>query len=349
MGRPVLKIAGYTSDDIKALINKDERYTIGIKLYAIYQLSLGVSSRKLENLYHTSFKQILNWAHRFEQEGVEGLRDKKGRGRKSSLSEEQLNTLADILENKSPTEYGYNTETWTGSLIIDWIRKEYKIEYKKAQIYNIIKKLGFTHQKAKGFYPEADPIAQEEFKENLKKKILNNPPDTVLLFEDEFSLSNTATIGYKWGKKGCQPKIMSKQKDRQRKTAIGSYNYESGQITVSFHDKGNYKSLKRHLKKVLLVYKNHTKIIMVLDNVRYHHAKLLKKWLVLHPKLELVYLPPYSPELNPIERAWWYMRKKITHNRYTQTLKERVAIFWRMFSHFNKPNEELKKVCEINY
>lgn len=90
---------------------------------------------------------------------------------------------------------------------------------------------------------------------------------------------------------------------------MGSYNFESGQITISFHKKGNYKSFKKHLKKILYLYKGHSKIIMVLDNVRYHHAKLLKNWLKNNPKLELVYLPPYSP-LNPIERAWWYMRKK---------------------------------------
>lgn len=130
---------------------------------------------------------------------------------------------------------------------------------------------------------------------------------------------------------------------------MGSYNYGSGQINISFHKKGNYKSFKKHLKKILYSYKNHSKIIMVLDNVRYHHAKLLKNWLKNNPKLELVYLPPYSPELNPIERAWWFMRKKITHNRYVNSMNERVAAFWKMFSHFQKPNEELKTVCEINY
>jgi len=170
-----------------------------------------------------------------------------------------------------------------------------------------------------------------------------------LLFEDEFSLSNTATVGYKWGKVGCQPKIMAKQRRRERKTAMGSYNFDTGQMTVSFHEKGNYKSFKKHLKKILYIYRGHSKIIVVVDNVRYHHAKLLKKWLLNKPVLELVYLPPYSPELNPIERAWWYMRKKITHNRYIQTMDGRMAAFWKMFSHFQKPNEEMKKVCEINY
>lgn len=170
-----------------------------------------------------------------------------------------------------------------------------------------------------------------------------------MLFEDEFSLSNTATVGHKWGKVGQQPQIPAKQRGRQRQTAMGSYNYGSGQITVTFHDRGNYQSFKKHLKKVLRTYSGHSKIIMVVDNVRFHHAKLLKAWLKTKPVLELVYLPPYSPELNPIERAWWYMRKKITHNRYLKTLEERKAAFWKLFSHYQKPNQEMKTICEINY
>jgi len=170
-----------------------------------------------------------------------------------------------------------------------------------------------------------------------------------LLYEDEFSLSNTATVSYKWGIKGKQPRVKCKQRKRERQTVMGSYNFATGQITVSFHQKGNYQSFKKHLKKVLYTYQNYSKIILVVDNVRFHHAKLLKKWLKKHPRLELMYLPPYSPELNPIERAWWYMRKKITHNRYVKSLKDRKVEFWKMFSQFQKPNQELMDVCEINY
>lgn len=170
-----------------------------------------------------------------------------------------------------------------------------------------------------------------------------------MLYEDEFSLSNTATVSYQWGEKGKQPTVMCKQRGRERETAMGSYNYETGQVTVTFHKRGNYQSFKKHLKKILWTYRDHSKIIMVVDNVRFHHAKLLKKWLVKNPKIELVYLPPYSPELNPVERAWWYMRKKITHNRYVKSLQERKIAFWKMFSHFQKPNDEILKVCVINY
>src|SRR4051812_19801170 len=153
MARPVLKIKGYQPENIKALFRDDERYTIGIRLYAIYQVSLGQPSRKLEELYNTSFKQITNWVHRFEQKGIEGLKDKVGRGRTSRLSEEQRQRIK-LLLKEQPEDYGYNSATWTGPMLIEWIEKEYGIVYKKAQIYNVIHALGYTYQKGRGIFPE---------------------------------------------------------------------------------------------------------------------------------------------------------------------------------------------------
>jgi transposase len=169
MARPILTVKGYTPADIKALFRDDEKYTIGIRIYAVYQVSLGKSSRELEELYNTSFKQITNWVHRFEREGLDGLRDKEGRGRKAKLQEAQEAEIKNVLANQSPEVYGYNTATWTGPLLIDWIRKKYGIEYKKAQIYNIIKLMGFSYQKGRGIFPEANGEKQEAFKEGLKK------------------------------------------------------------------------------------------------------------------------------------------------------------------------------------
>lgn len=169
MAKPVLQVKGYTAETIKALIKKDQRYGMGIRLYAVYQVAKGKSSRKLEDLYNTSFKQITNWVHRFEEEGLEGLMDKEGRGRKERLSSNQKQEIAYLLKNESPEKFGYNTGTWTGPLLISWIKQEFKIEFKKAHIYNVIKALGFSYQKGKGIFPEADKAKQENFKIALKK------------------------------------------------------------------------------------------------------------------------------------------------------------------------------------
>jgi transposase len=120
-------------------------------------------------------------------------------------------------------------------------------------------------------------------------------------------------------------------------------------MVINFADKGNYWSFKKHLKNVMKKYLDAPKIILVLDNVRYHHAKLLKIFLENNKKLEILYLPPYSPDFNPIERAWWFMRKSITHNRFIESLEQRKIKFWQMFSHFLKPNEKMLKVCAIYY
>jgi transposase len=62
-----------------------------------------------------------------------------------------------------------------------------------------------------------------------------------------------------------------------------------------------------------------------------------------------MFLPAYSPDFNPIERVWWYMRKKIMNNRYTATLKNRMIAFWKMFSLYQKPNIEIVNLCNLNF
>lgn len=169
MGRHVLKVRGFSPEQIRELFRKDERYTIGIRLYAVYQVSLGKPSRSLEELYNTSYKQITNWVHQFEEDGINGLRDKAGRGRKHKLSAENLDSLKQVLLGESPESHGFNTSTWTGPLISEYIKSSFGVEYKKAQVYNIMRDLGFTYQKGKGKYPESESAAREDFTEALKK------------------------------------------------------------------------------------------------------------------------------------------------------------------------------------
>jgi hypothetical protein len=82
------------------------------------------------------------------------------------------------------------------------------------------------------------------------------------LFEDEFGPSNTATLSSTWAPVGEQPIIPCKQKKRERVTGFGTINPPMGQLSVGFAEKGNYQSFKKHLKKLLHIYREKSKIIV---------------------------------------------------------------------------------------
>jgi transposase len=119
-------------------------------------------------------------------------------------------------------------------------------------------------------------------------------------------MSNTAEVSYKWSEKGKQPVIIQKQSRRERHTLFGCVNPIGGEVIVQKAEKGNAKTFRKYLKKVLDYYKKMKgKIYMILDNVRYHHAKALKPFLEKNKtKIEFLFLPAYSPDFNPIERVW---------------------------------------------
>jgi len=137
MGRKVKQLKNYTTEQVETLFNGNENYRTGVKLYAILQLTRGYSSRALEEFFRTSFKQICNWADRFDAEGIKGLRIKAGRGRRSRLTVEQMHQLEMDL-SKSPEEFGYKSSRWSGSLTLEHVRKMYQVEYRQSAVYNLM-------------------------------------------------------------------------------------------------------------------------------------------------------------------------------------------------------------------
>lgn len=89
-------------------------------------------------------------------------------------------------------------------------------------------------------------------------------------------------------------------------------------------------------------------MIVVLDNARYHHAKLPAPFLRRHaPHLRLEFLRPYSPQLASIERVWKLIRQLATHNRYFATLDEMLRAVNACFDRWRRPNPILRRLCCI--
>jgi transposase len=110
----------------------------------------------------------------------------------------------------------------------------------------------------------------------------------------------------------------------------------------------NAEAFLTFLKLVLRHARPNRQIIIILDNARYHHSAFLKPWLALHRRdMQLDFLPPYSPDLNPIERVWKLTRHLCTHNRYFSELEQLVADVRERFIVWHRPNETLRRLCAI--
>ena len=82
-----------------------------------------------------------------------------------------------------------------------------------------------------------------------------------------------------------------------------------------------------------------------MDNAKYHYAKILQPWLeYVSEVLELFFLPPYSPDLNPIEMLWKKTRRNVTHNRFFESLQALCFDLKMYWSTFALPNDELQKL-----
>lgn len=91
------------------------------------------------------------------------------------------------------------------------------------------------------------------------------------------------------------------------------------------------------------------KVVVISDNARYHHAKLHKEYREnCTEQFALNFLPPYSPDLNPIERVWKLTRRVSTHNVYFPTLNSIASAVENQFRQWTHGSSVLKKLCAIN-
>lgn len=110
---------------------------------------------------------------------------------------------------------------------------------------------------------------------------------------------------------------------------------------VTFH------AFLKNLRKVSS--RSGRRVVVITDNAKYHHARLHVNWRNQHAhRFELDFLPPYSPDLNPIERLWKLTRRLCLHNRYFPTLDDVVESVESKFNTWRSGSETIRKLCAIS-
>jgi len=135
---------------------------------------------------------------------------------------------------------------------------------------------------------------------------------------------------------------------RKSVSLFGAVNVKDGRLVTRFEKQFDAMTFKAFLIQLLRHRKKGKKMVILLDNARYHHAKVLWQFLKENRTiLHLEFIPAYSPELNPIERVWKLTRKICTHNVYFEKLEQVTISISRQHDLWQKSNETLRRLCCI--
>jgi len=168
------------------------------------------------------------------------------------------------------------------------------------------------------------------------------------MFEDEVFFQQSGSTHRTFAKIGTGTIVKSEPVKRCIK-ALGVVSDEQNpSFYFKFAPVFNQDTFFRFLKKLVKRYAGR-KIFMVLDNVRYHHARKIKEWLEKNSeKIELHFLPPYSPNLNPVEKVWKKVKKESVHNKHFRTQEELKVNLFRRFNRIQGNPASVRNLIKPN-
>jgi transposase len=254
--------------------------------------------------------------HIQEYQSAQKLKPQNG-GSSPKLGKEQTRALLAHLEEHT---YLYVKD------IVAYVISVFGIEYTVAGMTFWLKSHGFTYKKPSLVPGKANRKKQEEWLKEYQQLKQNLTEGETICFIDGVHPTHNVQLAYGWIKKGTRKEIPSNT-GRGRLNLSGAIDIFCKKILIQEDQTLNATSTIQFFEKIEKAYPNKTTIHLFCDNARYYRNKEVTKYLN-DSKIELHFLPPYSPNLNPIERLWKWMKERVIYNTYYQEFEEfKEAIF----------------------
>lgn len=262
---------------------------------------------------------VYTWKGLLDEGGIDALRAVPERGRPAQLDEQQLAAVRATLL-RSPTEYGFGTELWTLKRVGAVIERLHGVRFGQTQVWRILGSLGFSPQKPEKRAIERNEDAVRSWKRSTWPSLKKAQREgRLIVFVDESGISERPTRVRTWAPKGQTPIIQFHFNWTHVSVIAGLtrtnclFRLHEGSIKkeeiVEF-----LKALKAHLEQPLLV---------IWDGLRAHRSRLVREYLdSLDGHIQIAFLPPYAPDMNPVEYLWAWLKRHALANYCPNNLSE---------------------------
>jgi transposase len=310
----------------------------GDRIKAILLLNNGYSYEETAEVLLIDDGTVRRWYNVYETGGIKTLLEDNYTGGISKL------TTSEQLELSSHVE---DHLYLTAKEICAYVHTKYEIEYTAKGMTSLLHQMGFSYKKPKHIPGKANQKAQEEFIEKYNELKANKSPEDQIYFMDGVHQLHNSQPAYGWIKKGKEQPLKTNT-GRMRVNINGAYNIEEHKVIIRDDESINSQStialLEQMIKEQPLGI-----LYIILDNAKYYRSQLVKDFLGNNKRIQFVFLPPYSPNLNIIERLWRFFKKKTTYNKYYEkfaVFKEKCLDF---FENINDYKSELESLMTENF
>jgi len=298
-----------------------------MRLLAVARVAAGEKPSavaKSLGIYRTS---IYKWLRVQKKEGLEGLKSTTARGPTPKLTPAQKNLVRRWIVGKDPRQYGFDFGLWTRSIVAQMIQDKFAVALTLPSIGHLLTSLDITPQKPLRRAYERNEKEVAHWKETiypaLRKRAKRRNAD--IFFLDEVGVRSDCPLGRSYGLRGKTP-VVRTSGQRQQINAISAVNAKGAFWFKVYTGMLNAALFILFLEDLL---KGRSRpVFLVVDGLPAHKAKTVAKYVQsTSGRLELHFLPPYAPDLNPDEFVWSHLKTNGTSKkplRQNESLKQRV-------------------------
>ena len=298
----------------------------GYRLAAINLYKSKVEIKVIAQCLRVTIQAVYKWIWKFRDQGLQGLKSTTASGVEPRLKEDQFQELIRCLRQPA-TKLGYATDLWSGPRVRHLIKKLFKIKYHPKHMPRFLYRLGVRLKKPERRALEQDSKEVRQWKrERLPEILVYAKKNRALLFyADESLISLIPYVGKTWAFPRAKP-IARVSGRRGQHVGITAAVNEQGRLCFEMTQEDETFTSQIFLRFVQKLHQEFPsrKIILIVDGAPPHIAKVVKKFREDHKSwFRLEILPAYSPELNPTEKAWDFVKTKKL-NASTATNKQEL-------------------------
>lgn len=265
----------------------------------------------------TIYRTLNQYIEDYEQ----GLKDQRLQPHPSKITWNYMTTLWNVVAG-SPRDYGWNRSTWTQELLTKQLYELTGIEVSRTYLGKLLRRLKIHRRRA-------CPVIRVPVKGRKKRiqaihRMLENlPPTETAFYQDEVDVELNPRIGSDYMLPNQQKQIPTPGARNDKRYIAGALNVKTGNVIWAVGEKKNSQLFIEMLKELLHRYRSYQVIHLILDNYIIHKSQATLRWLRENGKrLQLHFLPPYSPTENKIENLWKQLHDNITRNHRFQCIED---------------------------